>query len=115
MAHIITSDRNEIWARDLCHSTALVEAAKNLAPSNIKGHGKVPYQKPWLKSMVNGVHLRIAQCINTMCGVNSTSMRYGSERERKRRLGRIQCCPQNKESRVVLDSKIKGILWGFST
>ena len=29
-----------------------------------KGHGKVPYQKPWLKSMSNGVCPRIAQCIS---------------------------------------------------
>ena len=46
----ITLDRNEIWVRDLHHSIALVEAAKSLVPSNIKGHckikghGKVPYQ-----------------------------------------------------------------------
>ena len=38
----ITLDRNEVWARDLHHFTALVEAAKSLAPSNVpvKGHGK---------------------------------------------------------------------------
>ena len=35
----------------LYHSTALVEAAKNLVPLKVKGHGKVPYQKPRLKSM----------------------------------------------------------------
>ena len=36
LAHtcVITLDRNEIWAQDLYHSTALVEAAKSLAPSN---------------------------------------------------------------------------------
>ena len=34
-----TSDRNEIWARDLHHSTELVEVAKSLALSNVKGHG----------------------------------------------------------------------------
>ena len=32
---------NEIWAQDLYNSTALVEAAKSLASSNIKGHGEV--------------------------------------------------------------------------
>ena len=42
----INSDRNEIWAWDLYHSTALVEAAKSLVLSNVIGHGKVPYQKP---------------------------------------------------------------------
>ena len=61
LAHIkiwITSDRNEIWARDLYHSTALVEAAKSLALSNVIGHGEVPYQKPRLKSMAHAVHPR---------------------------------------------------------
>ena len=47
----ITSDRNEVWAQELYLSTALVEAAKSLVLSNVIGHGKVPYQKPWLKSM----------------------------------------------------------------
>ena len=36
--------------------TALVEAAL----SNVIGHGKVPYQKPQLKSMVHAVHPRSA-------------------------------------------------------
>ena len=55
--------------------------AKSLAPSNIKGHGKVPYLKPQLKSMAHGrstvpetsaklmthgVHLCIAQCITQL-------------------------------------------------
>ena len=44
------------------HSTALVEAVKSLAPLNVKGYGKVPYQKPQLKSMAHGVFLRKAQC-----------------------------------------------------
>ena len=39
--------------------------------SNVKGHGRVPYQKPWLKSMVHGVHPRIAECISAMHGTNS--------------------------------------------
>ena len=39
----ITSDRKEIWAQDLYPFTALVEAAKSLAPSNLIGHGKVLY------------------------------------------------------------------------
>ena len=47
----MTLDRNEIWAQDLYHSTALVEAAKKFRPSNVERCGKVPYQKPQLKSM----------------------------------------------------------------
>ena len=39
LAQKITLDRNEIWARDLYHSTALSEAAKSLALLNIIGHG----------------------------------------------------------------------------
>ena len=40
LAHIrITSDRKEVWARDLHHSTAFVEAAKSLVVSNVIGHG----------------------------------------------------------------------------
>ena len=45
----------------LYHSTTLVEAAKSLAPWNVKGHGKVPYHKAQLKSMVHGVYLHIAR------------------------------------------------------
>ena len=60
----------------LIHSIALVEEAKSLALLNVIGHGKVrdevPHQKPQLKSMVHGVHLRVVQCINAMCGANST-------------------------------------------
>ena len=37
LAHIKISDRNEIWAWDLYHSTALVKAAKSLVLSNVKG------------------------------------------------------------------------------
>ena len=37
-------------------STALIEVVKSLAPSNVKGHGKVLYQTPQLKSMVHGVY-----------------------------------------------------------
>ena len=70
LAHIriwITSDRNEVWSQDLYHSTALVKAAKSLAPSNVIRHGKahVPYQKPGLKSMAHAVHSHstaLAQC-----------------------------------------------------
>ena len=51
----ITLDRNEIWAQGLYHSTALIEAAKSLAPFNVKAHGKVPYQKLQLKSMAHSV------------------------------------------------------------
>ena len=39
LAQIITSDRNEVWVWDLYHSTALVEAAKSLALSNVIGYG----------------------------------------------------------------------------
>ena len=52
----ITSDQTEIWAGDLYHSTALVEVAKSLAPSNVIGHGKVPCQKP---SMEHGIYPHI--------------------------------------------------------
>ena len=55
--NLITLDRNETWARDLYHSTVLVEAVKSLALSNVIGHGKVLYQKPRLKSMAHAVHL----------------------------------------------------------
>ena len=34
--HIKFGDRNEIWAQDLYHSKALVEAVKSLAPSKYK-------------------------------------------------------------------------------
>ena len=46
------------------HSTALVQMAKSLVPSNVHviGQGKVQYQKPWLKSMAHSIHLHIAQC-----------------------------------------------------
>ena len=63
VAHIkilITSDRNEIWAK---HSTALVEVAKSLALSNLTGHGMVLYQKPLLKSMEHTVHPRCTVCV----------------------------------------------------
>ena len=56
----------------LVSSTALIEAAKSLAPSSVIGHGKVPYQKPRLKSMAHGVPLRIVQCISAMCVADST-------------------------------------------
>ena len=64
LAQVITSDRNKVWAQDLYHSIVLVEVAKSLAPSNVIGHGKVPYQKPWLKFMMHAVHPHTAQCIN---------------------------------------------------
>ena len=47
-------------------STALIKAAKSLAPLNVKGRGEVPYQKPWLKSMAHGVYPFIAQCISAI-------------------------------------------------
>ena len=36
LAHIRTLDRNEIWAQDLYHSTALVEMAKKFSTLNYK-------------------------------------------------------------------------------
>ena len=59
-------------AWDLYHSTALVELAKSLAPSNIIGHGKVPYQKRQLQSITHAVHPHIAHCISAIRGANST-------------------------------------------
>ena len=55
----------------------LVEAAKLLELSNVIGHGKVPYQKPWLKSMAHTVHPHSAAYgillyISAMLGGNST-------------------------------------------
>ena len=55
--------------RDLYHSTALVEAVKSLAPLNVKGHGKVPYQKPQLKSMVHGANPCIYRNVLAQCVV----------------------------------------------
>ena len=51
------------WAWDLYYSTALVEAVKSLVPLDVIGHGKVPYQKPQLKSMVHGIYIIIIICI----------------------------------------------------
>ena len=84
LAHIkITSDRNE-RAWDLYHLTALVEAAKSLAPLDVIGHGKVPYQKPWLKSMgtqCTSVPRRVQSNVLAQCtvatergGIGSTSL-----------------------------------------
>ena len=58
-----------------------LEVAKSLALSNVKGHGKVPYHKPRLKSMgaccTPTLHcFFIKQCISAICGGNSTWMRY---------------------------------------
>ena len=53
--------------------TALVEAAKSLASLNVKGHGKVPYQKPQLnsmESMAHGVYPSLVH-ISAMLGANS--------------------------------------------
>ena len=66
LAHIKIWITSKICAWDLYHSTALVEAAKTLVLSNVIGHGKVPYQKPGLKSMANGVYAHIAHCISAM-------------------------------------------------
>ena len=62
----ITSDRTEIWAWDLYHSTALVEVAKSLTLSKVIGYGKVPCQK---LSMAHGINPRIVpQCaMPTQC------------------------------------------------
>ena len=75
LAHIriwITSDRNEVWTWDLYHSTALVEAPRNLAPLNVIGHGKVPYQKPRLKSMgacCTSAQRRVLRNVLAQCAV----------------------------------------------
>ena len=74
LAHIKTLDRNEIWERDLYHSTALVEAAKRLALSNIIGHGKV-YGACYTSVQR---HIIILRCIGAMRGGNSTWMRYSN-------------------------------------
>ena len=39
----------------------LIKVAKSLVSSNIIGHGKVPYQKPRVKSMAHAVYPCIAQ------------------------------------------------------
>ena len=61
--------------------TILQHLLKCLAPLNVKGRGKVLYQKPRLKSMGHGVYPRIVQCISTMCGANSTWMEYNWSRK----------------------------------
>ena len=72
-------DRNEIWAQ--YPSTALIKkAAKSFVPWNAKGHGKVPYQKPQLKSVTSQCMSRrdygmYTMPNSTMCGVNSTRNR----------------------------------------
>ena len=46
---------------------ALIKAAKSLAPSIVREHGKVPYQKPQLKSMAHACIAKYyTQCISTM-------------------------------------------------
>ena len=52
-----------MWARDLYHSTAFVEAAKSLALSNVIEHGKVQYQKPGESLWAHAVHPRSAAYI----------------------------------------------------
>ena len=68
----ITLDKNEIWAWDLYHSTALVEAVK-FSTLKRKGHGKVLYQKHQLKSIV---YTCIVQCISEIA--NSMWMEYSA-------------------------------------
>ena len=55
LAHIkmLNFRQEQDIAQDLYHSTALVEATKSLAPSNVKIHDEVPYQKPQLKFMAH--------------------------------------------------------------
>ena len=60
-----------MWAWDLYHSIALVEAAKSSVPLNVKAHGKVLHQKSRLKSMVHSVHLNVLLC-NVQCQLNMT-------------------------------------------
>ena len=56
-----------LGTRLVYNSTALIQAAKSLVPLNVKGHGKLLYQKPQLKSMVlHGAHPCIAQCISAI-------------------------------------------------
>ena len=57
---------------------ALIEVAKSLVPSNVKGHGEVPYQKPQLKLMAHGVYPHIAQCISALHSANSTWTEYSA-------------------------------------
>ena len=38
-------DSNEIWARNLYHSTTLNEGAKNIAPTSAKNGKKVAYHR----------------------------------------------------------------------
>ena len=49
------------YGHEICiyQSTALVEATKSLAPSNVIRHGKVPYQRPWLKSIDGTWHIHV--------------------------------------------------------
>ena len=70
--HVITLDRNKIWARDLYLSTALIEAAKSLAPSNVKGHDEVPYLRETSAKVYGMWHIiYIAQCaVPTPCEWN---------------------------------------------
>ena len=66
----ITSDRNEVWAWDLYHSTALVEAAKSLSPLNVIGYGEVLYQKPQLKFMEHGIYTQGKHSVQCQLNVN---------------------------------------------
>ena len=48
----MTFRQEQDMGRDFYHSTALFEVVKSF--STLKEHGKVPYQKPQLKSMAHG-------------------------------------------------------------
>ena len=45
------------YVAQLCSAN---QSSYEFSASNIREHGKVSYQKPWLKSIVNAVHLRSA-------------------------------------------------------
>ena len=67
----ITLDRNEIWAWDLYHFTALVKSVAYIL--DVKKHGKVPYQKPKVYGTWHYIHIIIiVQYHSAMRSVNST-------------------------------------------
>ena len=91
-------------ARDLYHFTALIEVAKSWALLHVivKGHGKVPYQSLWLKSVAYGVYPCIAQCYYVVqCVVQTQRERSihvvpsGQRGEHKIMgfNGMVTCCP----------------------
>ena len=60
-----------MWARNLYHSTALIDLALSRMEYRTKSHGKAPYQKPQLKSMAHRIHPCIAKCISAVDRDNS--------------------------------------------